>query len=58
MSVRMAAIETMERLGGSFVRALAECWLRADPANRARLEAAFADYFNQYADLAAKRGAA
>ena len=38
----------MERLGGSFVRSLASCYYAADSTNKARLLAAFPDYFGKY----------
>ena len=37
--------------GGSFAAAIAEAWMLADPANRARLEEAFPDLFNRYANM-------
>lgn len=46
----------MEKIGGSFVKSLAACWYRADPANRARLESAFAEYFDGYKEKAAEDG--
>ena len=57
----MTPIEAMEKYGGSFVQSLALCWLRADPNNRAKLEAAFQDVFRKYervAELASQRGEA
>lgn len=41
-------IARMQTYGGSFARAIAEAWYHADPANRALLEAAFADLFARY----------
>jgi hypothetical protein len=41
-------IENMDRYGGSFVRSLAQCALRADPHNLTRLVSAFYDYFAEY----------
>ena len=41
-------IHMMERLGGSFVRSLASCYYAADSTNKARLLAAFPDYFGKY----------
>jgi hypothetical protein len=40
----------MQMYGGSFARAIADAWVCADPANRARLEAAFSDLFQSYMD--------
>ena len=45
-------IVAMYGYGGSFVRALAEAWQRADPINQAKLRAAFPEYWAQYRDLA------
>jgi hypothetical protein len=51
-----AALEAMEKYGGSFVKALAEAYLRADAENRARLKAAFPEIFDRYRHIAAKVG--
>jgi len=48
MSLHIAA--RMQMYGGSFARAIADAWVCADPANRARLEAAFSDLFQSYMD--------
>jgi hypothetical protein len=45
-------LEAMSKYGGSFVQALAVAYRRADDVNRARLLAAFPDYFAEYATLA------
>lgn len=42
------ALHMMERLGGSFVRSLADCYYRADPPNRVKLRSTFAEYFDKY----------
>lgn len=42
------SLHMMEAQGGSFVRALAQCYYAADPVNREKLRAAFADYFANY----------
>ncbi len=44
-------LHMMERLGGSFVRALAAAYYQADMTNRIRLKAAFNDYFSRYEGL-------
>lgn len=41
-------LHMMEGLGGSFVRSLVACYQAADPTNKAKLRAAFADYFTLY----------
>ena len=38
----------MEKYGGSFVKALAECFHRADNDNFLKLQLAFHDYWQQY----------
>jgi len=42
----------MRSMGGSFATRLAECWLFADDQNRARITAAFPDFWQQYRELA------
>ncbi|QRF55339.1 hypothetical protein [Variovorax paradoxus] len=42
------ALHMMEVQGGSFVKSLAHCYLMADPSNKTKLRAAFADYFADY----------
>lgn len=41
-------VENMEKYGGSFVKALAECVRRADPMNYRKLKDTFAEYFQTY----------
>lgn len=41
-------VETMAKYGGSFVKALAKCFHRADSNNFFRLKIAFCDYWEQY----------
>lgn len=61
MTTRAHAItDAMIRFGGDFVSALGVLFRRADDDNRARLKAAFSEYWAQYRELAAmqqKRGA-
>lgn len=45
-------IEAMERYGGSFVKALAEAFHRADANNFERLKATFFEYWHQYESIA------
>lgn len=52
-----SVIDAMENFGGSFVQALAVCFRRADRDNFAKLKITFPDYWKQYSDLAAKKGA-
>lgn len=44
-------LENMERYGGSFVKALAELYRRADPANKKKLKECFREYFEKYKNL-------
>lgn len=44
-------IETMRKYGGGFVQALAECFMRADHINFAKLRLAFDNYWTQYKDM-------
>jgi len=54
LEITNAGIECMEEYGGSFVKALAEAWYRADPINRKKLEDTF-PYYEEYEHQAAKR---
>jgi pyruvate/2-oxoacid:ferredoxin oxidoreductase beta subunit len=49
-----STIRAMERMGGSFVRALAECYRRADSTNKKKIETTWPEYFKEYKDLAKK----
>ncbi|MFN4278288.1 MAG: hypothetical protein ACK4FJ_18500 [Ferrovibrio sp.] len=51
---QFAAVEMMERIGGSFARHIARAWFAADSHNKAILETAFADLLTRY--LALHRG--
>lgn len=44
----------MKRYGGSFVMALSEAMMKADPINYARIENAFPDIMEEYDSLAMK----
>ena len=41
-------LENMEKYGGSFVKALAQCFHRADRINFEKLKNAFPEYWEQY----------
>lgn len=41
-------IENMQKYGGGFVKALAECYIRADIENYHRLREAFPEYWETY----------
>lgn len=41
-------VDKMSIYGGSFVKALAECFYNADPINFAKLKNTFAEYWKQY----------
>lgn len=45
---KLEIVENMEKYGGSFVKALAQCILRADPDNLLKLETTFSEYFEEY----------
>lgn len=47
-------IDCMEKYGGSFVKALANAWCKADPINKRLLETTFI-YFEQYEQEAKRR---
>ncbi len=47
-----AIVQTMINLGGSFVSALGSLYRQADDDNRARLKAAFPEYWAEYEALA------
>ena len=44
-------LHMMEKIGGSFVKALAELYCRADPANKRRTRQAFPEYFEKYEQM-------
>ena len=44
-------VETMTKYGGSFVKALAECYHRADNNNFIKLKIAFPEYWKQYEEM-------
>ena len=41
-------VENMEKYGGSFVKALAQCFWHADPINFVLLKNAFPRYWEEY----------
>jgi len=43
---------SMRQYGGSFVKALAECFEKADPSNYQKLLDTFPEYVKEYSDLA------
>ncbi len=47
-------VDAMHRHGGSFVKALAECFYRADMVNVIKLKEAFPEYWKQYEEMANK----
>lgn len=48
-------VEAMEKYGGSFIKALAECFHRADLLNFAKLEEAFPEYWERYKKMSEKK---
>lgn len=41
-------VEKMALYGGSFVKALAECFFRVDPNNFKKLKNTFSEYWDEY----------
>jgi len=54
---RFEMTRAMRQHGGSFVRALAECFALADSSNLDRLVAAFPEYIEQYSAIASSDAA-
>lgn len=48
-------VEAMENYGGSFVKALAECFRRADTENFVKLKLTFLNYWKQYDEMSRKK---
>ena len=44
----MTTLDAMEKYGGSFVKALAKCYIRADSSNAQKLITAFSEIFERY----------
>jgi len=44
-------VEAMEKYGGSFVKALAECARRADVHNLRKIKETWSDYWQQYKEM-------
>lgn len=42
-------VQMMEKMGGSFVKAIAHCWHMADPINKRKMAGCFNEYFSEYA---------
>ncbi len=49
--------QAMFTFGGSFVSKLGTLWRLADDENRARIKAAWPEYWKEYAELAALKAA-
>jgi hypothetical protein len=47
-------VDAMYKYGGSFVRALSECFYRADVFNVIKLKEAFPEYWKQYDEMSQK----
>lgn len=52
---QLKVVETMEKYGGSFVQALAQCFYRADPINFEKLLKTFPEYWNQYEEMSKRK---
>lgn len=44
-------VRKMEKYGGSFVKALADCFHLADPENFNKLKKTFSEYWEQYEEM-------
>jgi pyruvate/2-oxoacid:ferredoxin oxidoreductase beta subunit len=47
-------IEAMEKFGGSFIQALAQCYNTADQINFIKLRDAFPEYWEEFKKMASK----
>lgn len=47
-------VRAMEKFGGSFVKALAECFGRADAINFEKLRTTFPEIWNEYREIVEK----
>jgi pyruvate/2-oxoacid:ferredoxin oxidoreductase beta subunit len=47
-----ATLDAMQKYGGSFIKALAACYIAADPSNRKIIQEAWSYYWQQYAAIA------
>jgi len=47
-SEKTDTVNNMLRFGGSFVKSLADLWLRGDYVNRLKIETIFSNYFEEY----------
>jgi len=47
-----ATLDAMQKYGGSFIRLLAQCYIVADPDNRALIRATWAGEWARYAEMA------
>jgi len=45
-------VDAMKHYGGSFVKALSECFYRADRKNFLKLRTIFSEYWDQYEKMA------
>ena len=52
MTKDLKMIEAMEKYGGSFVKALANAMVHADPNNYIKLVSAFSNYVGEYRKMA------
>ena len=46
--LKLDVVANMKGYGGSFIKALAECILRADPINLFKINTTFEDYISNY----------
>jgi pyruvate/2-oxoacid:ferredoxin oxidoreductase beta subunit len=53
--LKLEIAKNMRTYGGSFVQALAECLVLADPSNLQKIESAFNEYLQEYDPSAWKK---
>lgn len=51
----LKVIDAMERYGDTFVRALAQCFLRADAGNYEILKKTFPEYWSNYEEISKRQ---
>lgn len=51
----LKVVITMKEMGGSFVQALALCFMRADAKNFKKLKDAFPEYWKQYTEMSQRK---
>jgi len=52
---QIEVVDAMAQYGGSFVKALAECYYKADAINFNKLQDTFSEYWDEYDELIHKK---